>query len=446
MTDELSAILAQALTRLEKGEPVEACLSRFPTHTRQLAPLLESATWTIQALSYVEAPSEAALAAGRERFLTAAAALPTVAVAHSTQAPRRSTWLRLALRPLATLALVLLALVFIGSGAVIASAQSLPGDPLYPVKVTTDEVRLFLAPDPETRAEMQAQIDQTRREEANIVAATNRQAEVNFRGRLERINDDSWSVDGLVIALDRTSKIDGELAPGLFVAVKAVTLGDGVLHARSIQVIPPPATGATGRTRTPTPKPSPMPGMSTTPVATGTAEFTPDPPATDTAHSSSPTPPVTSPGVTPDPETTPSPEESPGPSATRRLVSGPAQHTPRPPIATRLPEIRPTRPANPKPTETEPPEETPRPRMTPHPVRTLRPEPTPKPEETAEPEPTSPPERPPKPTRQPERTPNPPHPSEVRPTPPPQRSPEPPSSPRETHEPKPPPALPTQRR
>jgi len=409
MTDELSAILAQALSRLEKGEPVEACLSRFPTHARQLAPLLESATWTIQALSYVEAPSEAALAAGRQRFLAAAAALPTATVTLPAQTPPRPTWLRFVLRPLATLVLVVLALVLIGGGAVIAAAQSLPGDPLYPLKVTTDEVRLFLALDPETRAEMQAQIDQVRREEANIVATTNRQAEVNFRGRLEWITDDSWSVDGLVIALDQTAKIDGEPAAGLYVAVKAVTLGDGVLHARHIQVLPPPAGGAIGRTRTPTPMPGSIPGMSPTPVASGTVELAPNLPATDTAHLPSVTPPVTSPGATPDPETTPSPEELPDPTPTQRLVNGPAQHTPRPALATRLPEIRPTRPAYPKPTETEPPEETPRPRMTPHPMQTSRPKPTPKPRETAEPEPTSPSERPPKPTRQPERTPKPPH-------------------------------------
>ncbi len=386
MTDEMSAILAQALTRLESGEPVEACLPRFPAQAGQLAPLLRAAAWTIEVLSTAEEPSEVALAAGRERLLAAAAAQPPVTVAQLLPRWRPMAWHRLALRPLATLALVILATVFVGGGAVIASAQSLPGDPLYPVKLTAEEVQLFLAPDPETRAEMQAEFDQIRREEARIVVASLRQVEVNFRGWLERMSDGAWTVGGLVVALDRTAQIDGEPAPGLFVAVQAVTRGDGVLHARHIRVVPPPASGATGHKRTPSPSPSATPGPGVLPTATGTATSPLDIPMPAATPSGHPTGMAVPPSATPGPDTmTPAPVDSPAPTATWRNQNGPAQGTPRPVVTTRVPAVRPTRLAKPEPTETPRPRKTAWPTRTPHPTRTPRPEPTSRPTKVAVP-------------------------------------------------------------
>ncbi len=72
--------------------------------------------------------------------------------------------------PIASAALVVL-LVFLGAGATIAAQGSLPNEPLYPIKLASEEVREILAVTQEQKAETQLAFAKRRLEEAAALLA-----------------------------------------------------------------------------------------------------------------------------------------------------------------------------------------------------------------------------------------------------------------------------------
>jgi hypothetical protein len=75
-----------------------------------------------------------------------------------------------------TLALIAIALV---AGTSAASADSLPDDPLYALKLNSEQMRLGLAQNAQDRAAVQLVIAETRLREANALAAQDRDAEAD---------------------------------------------------------------------------------------------------------------------------------------------------------------------------------------------------------------------------------------------------------------------------
>ncbi len=71
----------------------------------------------------------------------------------TSAAPRNDTMRIGSLRLVRALA-VLIILIVLGSSVIVASAQSLPNEALYPVKITFEQVRLALSPDQLTRGEL----------------------------------------------------------------------------------------------------------------------------------------------------------------------------------------------------------------------------------------------------------------------------------------------------
>ena len=80
-------------------------------------------------------------------------------LAHASRAPARTppgrTWLR---RRLTAVVASGMALTLATSGTVYAASNSLPGDPLYPVKEATENVGLAFAPNGQTRAQAQVRL------------------------------------------------------------------------------------------------------------------------------------------------------------------------------------------------------------------------------------------------------------------------------------------------
>lgn len=232
MSQDFERHLAEALTDLDQGKDIDAVLTKYSEEADELAPLLETAVYARETLDHFEPPSVAGLAAGRRRMLEAAArkrATPTQSWWQSVLSAL-GLWLRTPARGLATAAL-LLALFVVASGAtVVASAESLPGDPLYPVKRTAEQVRLTLTTDPATRAALQAQFNQERQAEAQTVAAMGRPAQLQFEGVLERRTNGTWVVDGIELKV-APEAVEGEPAVGSTVVVDVVSPGDGTLHA-----------------------------------------------------------------------------------------------------------------------------------------------------------------------------------------------------------------------
>jgi hypothetical protein len=142
MRKGLENALDQCLALLSQGESLEACLQRFSQYRDELEPLLRAAA-AIRAARAPMQPSPQALARARARFLTEATVRREALHAHKRPSLAASLKALLS-RGVVTATLTLVLLGAILGGGSIASANSLPGDPLYGVKRVSENVRLFL--------------------------------------------------------------------------------------------------------------------------------------------------------------------------------------------------------------------------------------------------------------------------------------------------------------
>ncbi len=154
----------ECLELLRAGQSVEGYLRMHPELAAELAPLLELAGWVRRQRAVPSrAPEVAALS--RQRFMAAAQNLAV------GRRPARGFFDALAMwwagfmaglagprRPAYVLATLLIVIILLGLSAtqiITASAEALPGDPLYQVKLVAEQVQLTLARNPATRAEIE---------------------------------------------------------------------------------------------------------------------------------------------------------------------------------------------------------------------------------------------------------------------------------------------------
>ena len=231
----MDQILSRCLSRLERGDTVEACLARYPERRDELEPMLRAARRLMRAPRVT--PSRSFQRGARSRLMEAIESRNPVArkvenrqqevpgppasrieeagilrkarkaAAKGESRPRRPglrallpgkpDWLRL--RRLATPALVavsvLVVLGVLGIGAARASSESLPGDPMYKVKLATERARLALSMTETGDAHLYLQFARHRLEEAERAAE---------RGRIEQVE---LAMNGYVQALKSTRDI-----------------------------------------------------------------------------------------------------------------------------------------------------------------------------------------------------------------------------------------------
>lgn len=139
---QVQEALNDCLERLAAGASVEECLARYRDLAAELEPLLRTAT-TVAAAASAWQPSRAARTDGLARVMEA----------WPVRREKRS-WAALShLRhPAPVLALLLVAVVLGGWGTLTASADTAPGDALYPVKTTRERVGLFFARSDDAKA------------------------------------------------------------------------------------------------------------------------------------------------------------------------------------------------------------------------------------------------------------------------------------------------------
>ncbi len=187
MTSNLTLLLDEALAKQQDQEPLSAILSQFSEESQALRPLLETAA-ALEALSPVVLPDDATLAADRDIFLTHVRNLPPADPVSLGTLVRLKGWIAQRLpsksaklqqkefRPMSALlikAALVLSMIFSATGGAAAfSSVSLPDSPLYPLKLTVEEVRLALAGDSAARAALHLAFAQERAEEiAQMVQA-----------------------------------------------------------------------------------------------------------------------------------------------------------------------------------------------------------------------------------------------------------------------------------
>jgi hypothetical protein len=397
---DFDGILDECLARMAAGESVDACLRRYPQHAAGLQPLLRVAAG-LHALPRPEPGADAVLA-GRQRMLAALREQKRARGVSISPLSRYARQIRdffvpqegVQMRHVLRFAVAMVLVMFVGTNlAVVASAGSIPGDPLYGVKRSWEEARLLLALRDQTRQQLEQQLLDRRQEEVRELLSMGRGGVVDLEGVLQQHGEDQWSIGGLVFRQTARTRVEGDLTPGARVRVRVQVLNDGTLVALQM------------RTRTrplplPTPGPSQTPDDKPGPFRTPAASGEPTQPA---AGPGQPTPVATR---TPRATSTPGPAETPRPTGTHC-----PQCTPEPPARTAEPQRtgEPQRTSAPTGEPQHTPEPTGEPQHTPEPTgepqRTAEPQHTPEP--TGEPQRTAEPQHTPDPTGEPQHTPDP---------------------------------------
>jgi hypothetical protein len=165
----LAQELEACLEGLRAGRTLDDLLSTYPADARSLKELLNVAS-RLQDLPEA-IPTIAFRGAARARFLDRIEARDTH---RASLRPHPVHW-RTAFA-LSILAVFLVSL-FVGGGLTVASAEALPGDPLYGIKVTGEEVVLALPRAPGSRAELELTYADRRLSEILALAARGRLSE-----------------------------------------------------------------------------------------------------------------------------------------------------------------------------------------------------------------------------------------------------------------------------
>jgi hypothetical protein len=163
MNRHLEEIFNECIERLRQGDSIENCLLNYPEEAAEIEPLLRTASNINWRASMVQ-PRPEFKARARYQFINAqyAEAQAKEARFHPTLFSLQRAWMP-------ALVMVLL-LVFSSVGTAAAASNAMPDQPLYPVKLATEQVQLTLAFSNETKAELNTKLMETRSQEIITMA------------------------------------------------------------------------------------------------------------------------------------------------------------------------------------------------------------------------------------------------------------------------------------
>lgn len=229
--NDLYDVLEVCLNEIEQGSDVDTVLFRHPEHADELRPILEA---SVKAKSMaVPAPSQDVMRRNRAKLLQRAAEMREA----KARPVSRRVWSVPLRRVLVTLMVVVLLFVS-GTGLVRAASTTLPGDNLYPVKRTWEDVLLLFTFDMQKRETLELEHENERLEELNELFAMGRSAKVDFAGYVTRQTGTEWRVSGIPVMIsDQTRIPEGQVLPGAAVRVRGQTQGDGIVIAERIKLL-----------------------------------------------------------------------------------------------------------------------------------------------------------------------------------------------------------------
>ena len=193
----------RCLQQVTRTGDIEAVLRRYPQHADHLRPLVEVALATSRAYADVPEPP-GRLAAGRRRLIDAAAHQRERATATRTPNLRKETKpkmkLVLATRLIGAVLAATIGVATVGGGITLAASDSLPGDALYPVKLTGEDLRLSLASTAESQVELALQFSDERVAEIEVLVDQGQPVPETVVARMERhvfraMNQAAWAPD-----------------------------------------------------------------------------------------------------------------------------------------------------------------------------------------------------------------------------------------------------------
>ena len=232
--NDLYEALEISLQEIERGADLDTVLFRYPDLADELRPILEASVNAKRMA--VPAPSVDVVRRNRARVLQHAAQMREAQVS-----PSRRVWFASLRRAAVTLAVVAMLLIS-GTNLVSAASVTLPGDNLYPVKRTWEDVLLLFTFDLQQREALEIEHENERLHELRDIFAEGRAAEVEFAGVVTQQNGNEWVVSGVPVVISaQTEMRDGPIAIGSAVRVKGETIGNGVVLAERVRRLPPDA-------------------------------------------------------------------------------------------------------------------------------------------------------------------------------------------------------------
>jgi hypothetical protein len=230
MTEKMYEALEVCIKALETGANIEAVLKLYPHMADELRPILE-AVIRAQSLS-VETVPENAISRGRARVLGHAAEM--------REASRRPRGAGFVLRRFATAMLLTVVLLLSGTGIVSASSGALPGDNLYPVKRSWEEVRLWFTFSPEGREELESEYEQERLDEIDVLLGEGREETIAFYGIITAQDGDYWLVSGVPVQITTKTQLPADsMSIGAPVTVVGRTNTQGFIEAQMVGALDP---------------------------------------------------------------------------------------------------------------------------------------------------------------------------------------------------------------
>ncbi len=202
-------ILNECLEAILRGEPIDSCLERYPQQAQELRPLLKTMTAARDACRIAPRPEFRARA--RYEYNSA------VTDACTKRASRGFRW---SWRWSTAIPVALAVMMVSGGGVMAASANSIPGQPLYGVKLALEQVQVNLTPNGEAKAKVYAALAERRVSE--IVALSNSgnaaltgETTLKLEDNLNKITD-YMGVNGEVTGQQRNSETYESVSPPSF--------------------------------------------------------------------------------------------------------------------------------------------------------------------------------------------------------------------------------------
>lgn len=231
--NNLYEVLEICLQELEHGADIESVLFRYPDLADELRPILETSVDASKMA--VPAPSDEVVRRNRAKVLQHAAQMREANIQ-----PSRRIWFT-SLRRLAVTLAVLTVLFASGTGLVRAASTTLPGDNLYPVKRTWEDVLVAFTFNGQQRDALEVEHENERLQELQDLFAEGRSAKVDFAGSVTSQNGNDWVVSTVPVVVSTQTEIRDQgqgIAVGSAVRVKGQTQGNNIVLAERIELLP----------------------------------------------------------------------------------------------------------------------------------------------------------------------------------------------------------------
>ena len=211
MEQDIELILDICIDEMHKGKSIEECLAEYSQYASQLKPLLQLVE-QIEALPQ-PAPSPEAISSTLINIGKEIAQLTTTSETPVVREKKRKTisFFNIFQKPKLmwafNTALILIVVLF--SVATI-SANSIPGDILYPLKLATEKVKFLLTFDSEKKAELRLTLSDKRLQE--MIAVFRQSGKLDTTLLKEMLDEAKLALEGNEIPTDKASIFAAKLS------------------------------------------------------------------------------------------------------------------------------------------------------------------------------------------------------------------------------------------